>query len=408
MKNNNKMINREYYENIWADFNSEKKLILIAGPRQAGKTTLVKSIASKVGSSYYFNYDIPKNKAILAQNPTFFEETDRNKEENPIVIFDEIHKYKEWKNYLKGIYDGYSDSFSFIAAGSGRLELFQHGGESIAGRYRLFHLFPFTIGELFSKEPIQKSAADLIEIPETRSRELWESLFNYSGFPEPFVKSSAISYRRWSNVYHKQIIREDIRDTFSVKNIDAMETLYALLPTKAGSLLSASNLSGLIKVSHKTVSEWIKVFEKFFLIFIVRPYSKLISRSILKQPKIYFYDYCLLDDVAIKFENIVAVELKRAVTIWTDFGFGNFELFFIRNKDQKEVDFIITENNKPYILIETKFTDTTISKTLKEFQNLYDIPAVQLINTPGIKRLIKNGDNQILVVTASDWLANLH
>ena len=102
------------------------------------------------------------------------------------------------------------------------------------------------------------------------------------------------------------------------------------------------------------------------------------------------------------------MELKRAVTIWTDFGFGNFELFFIKNKDKKEVDFIITENNKPYILIETKFTDTTINKTLKEFQNLYNIPAVQLINTPGIKRLIKNGDNQILVATASDWLANLH
>ena len=187
-----------------------------------------------------------------------------------------------------------------------------------------------------------------------------------------------------------------------------METLYALLPSKTGSLLSASNLSGLIKVSHKTVSEWIKVFEKFFLIFTVRPYSKLISRSILKQPKIYFYDFCLLDNPAIKFENIVAVELKRAVTIWTDLGFGSFDLFFIRNKDKKEVDFLITENNEPYILIETKFTDTTISKTLKEFQNLYNIPAIQLINTPGIKRKVKNGKNQILVVTASDWLANLH
>ena len=403
-----KMIKRKYYENIWADFNSENKLILISGPRQAGKTTLVKSIASQAGSSSYFNYDIPKNKAILVKNPTFFEEIDRIKGKKPIVIFDEIHKYKDWKNYLKGIYDGYSDAFSFTATGSGRLELFQCGGESIAGRYRLFHLFPFTIGELFSKKPRQKSADELIEIPETRSREIWETLFNYSGFPEPFVKSSAISYRRWANVYHKQIIREDIRDTFSVKNIDAMETLYALLPSKTGSLLSASNLSGLIKVSHKTVSEWIKVFEKFFLIFTVRPYSKLISRSILKQPKIYFYDFCLLDNPAIKFENIVAVELKRAVTIWTDLGFGSFDLFFIRNKDKKEVDFLITENNEPYILIETKFTDTTISKTLKEFQNLYNIPAIQLINTPGIKRKVKNGKNQILVVTASDWLANLH
>ncbi len=402
------MKKREYYENIWSDFNSEKKLVLISGPRQVGKTTLTKSIASKAVSSCYFNYDIPKNKALLAQNPTFFEETDRKKGENPIVIFDEIHKYKDWKNYLKGVYDGYSDYFSFIATGSGRLELFQNSGESIAGRYRMFSLFPFTIGEFFSKEPKIKSVSELIEIPETRSGDLWERLFNYSGFPEPFLKSSSISYNRWSNVYHKQIIREDIRNTFALKNIDAMETLYSLLPSKTGSLLSASNLSGLVKVSHKTISEWIKVFEKFFLIFTVRPYSKYLSRSILKQPKIYFYDYCLLNNLAVRFENIIAVELKRAVVNWTDFGLGNFDLFFIRNKDKKEVDFLITENNEPYIMIETKSSDTTVSKNLKLFQNLYNIPAVQLINKPGIKRQIKNGENQILVVTASDWLANLH
>ncbi len=272
----------------------------------------------------------------------------------------------------------------------------------------MLHLFPFTIGELFSKEPKLKSANELIKIPEIRSSEIWEKLFNYSGFPEPFLKASSISYNRWSNVYHKQIIREDIRNTFAVKNIDAMETLYALLPSKTGSLLSTSNLSGLIKVSHKTISEWIKVFEKFFLLFTVRPYSKKISRSIVKQPKIYFYDYCLLDDPAMKFENMIAVELKRAVTNWTDFGLGNFNLFFIRNKDKKEVDFLITENNEPYIMIETKSTETTVSKNLKEFQNLYNIPAVQLINMPGIKRLIKNEKNKILVVTASDWLANLN
>ena len=402
------MKKREYYENIWTDFNSEKKMVLISGPRQVGKTTLAKNIASKAGNSCYFNYDIPKNKALLVQNPTFFEETDREKEKNPIVIFDEIHKYKEWKNYLKGVYDGYSDSFSFIATGSGRLDLFQNSGESLAGRYRMLHLFPFTIGELFSKEPKLKSANELIKIPEIRSSEIWEKLFNYSGFPEPFLKASSISYNRWSNVYHKQIIREDIRNTFAVKNIDAMETLYALLPSKTGSLLSTSNLSGLIKVSHKTISEWIKVFEKFFLLFTVRPYSKKISRSIVKQPKIYFYDYCLLDDPAMKFENMIAVELKRAVTNWTDFGLGNFNLFFIRNKDKKEVDFLITENNEPYIMIETKSTETTVSKNLKEFQNLYNIPAVQLINKTGIKRLIKNEKNKILVVTASDWLANLN
>ena len=326
----------------------------------------------------------------------------------PLIIFDEIHKYKYWKNYLKGVYDGYSDTFEFIATGSGRLDLFQHSGESLAGRYRLFHIFPFTIGELFSKKPRRKSADDLIKIPKRQARDAWDTLFNFSGFPEPFVKSSAVSYRRWANVYHKQIIREDIRDTLAVRNIDAMETLYSLLPDRVGSLLSAANLAQVIKVSHKTVVEWLKVFEKFFLIFSITPYSKSVSRSILKQPKVYFFDYCLLDEPALKFENIVAVELKRAVTLWTDLGFGSFDLHFIRNKEKKEVDFLITEDSRPYLLIETKINETNVGNTLKEFQNLFNIPAVQLVNKVGIKRIIKNGNNKILVATASDWLANLH
>ena len=149
------------------------------------------------------------------------------------------------------------------------------------------------------------------------------------------------------------------------------------------------------------------VFERFFLVFKLRPYSKRIARSLVKEPKIYFYDYCKVEDEGLRFENMVAVELSRAVTLWCDFGFGEYGLWYLRNKDKEEVDFLVTEDGNPLFMVEAKLSDTAISSNLIKFQNALQIPAIQLVNSPNVARKIKNGTNDIIVATAADWLANL-
>ena len=208
------MKKRLYYKKIWGAFNQEKHMVLVSGPRQTGKTIFAKDIASEEPVSLYFNYDIPANKVKILQNPTFFEEVDRIKGNLPLIILDEIHKYRDWKNYLKGIYDGYSDEMRFLVTGSGRLDLSRKKGDSLAGRYLHFHLWPFTIGEMFASSTGIEDTHLFFEIPEQNRMawEAWEAMFHVSGFPEPFLKGTKVKYRRWSKTYHSQIIRDDIRD----------------------------------------------------------------------------------------------------------------------------------------------------------------------------------------------------
>jgi len=227
-------------------------------------------------------------------------------------------------------------------------------------------------------------------------------MFQVSGFPEPFLKGTKLMYRRWTQSYHSQVIRDDIRDEFAVRQIDTMEALYVLLTNCVGSPFSAANQARTLKISHNTVFSWITVFERFFLVFKLRPYSKRIARSLVKEPKIYFYDYCKVEDEGLRFENMVAVELSRAVTLWSDFGFGEYDLWYLRNKDKEEIDFLVTENGNPLFMVEAKLSDTAISSNLIKFQN-----ALQLVNSPNVSRKIKNGTNDIIVATAADWLANL-
>ena len=269
------MQNRNTYKHIWDELSADKQMIFLAGPRQTGKTTLARIISRDFANHLYLNWDIASHRTRFMENPLFFEAIERKDSSIPLVVFDELHKYKDWKNYLKGVYDQFYPDFKFLVSGSGRLDLYQKGGDSLAGRYFLFHLWPFTISELgnknrefgsFLKDPLQISMDGVLEM-----KEIWSGLSEYSGFPEPFLSARKPRYRRWSNIYSQQLIREDIRDLTGVKSVNEMETLYLLLPSRIGSPLSIPSLVRDLKVAYNTVSHWLTVFERYFLTFSISP-----------------------------------------------------------------------------------------------------------------------------------------
>ncbi len=405
------MKDRPYYRTFWEELQAEKAMVFMSGPRQAGKTTLAKSFGASAGGSVYFNYDVPADKVRLAENPVFFEETDRLPGQPPLVILDEIHKYKDWKNYLKGIYDGYAGAFRFLITGSGRLDLLSNAGDALAGRFLRFRVYPFTLGEIYGHQPRERAEfAELFDDVEVRPAEpeaTLETMLNCSGFPEPFLKGRETSYRRWANVYHRQIVRDDVRDVLAVQNLAGIETLYALMADRVGSPLSIASLTGPLKVSHKTISSWLEVFERLFLMFKIRPYSRKINRSLLREPKYYHFDWCRSRSVGARFENLVAVELLRAVMSWNDYGLGNFDLFYLRTKDGIEVDFLVTQDGEPLFMLEVKNSDPQVSPGLLKMQDQLQVPAIQLVRRPGTNRRIRNGDQQIRIVNAAHWLAQL-
>jgi predicted AAA+ superfamily ATPase len=405
------MLKRLLYRRAWQELSGEKSLVLMAGPRQCGKTTLAKLIGESFANQLYFNWDVPADKRKLIENPEFFETLPRRDTSRPLVVLDEIHKYRHWKNYLKGAYDRFHEDYIFLVTGSGRLDAYQKGGDSLAGRYDLFHLWPLTLAELggqqaapdaFFEAPLTVAETDLPAL-----RAAWERLAAFSGFPEPYLTAKPASYRRWSVGYHQRLIREDIRDMTAIRTMDNVETLFYLLPSRIGSPLSITGLAEDLKVAYNTVSEWLSVFERFYLLFSVKPWTVSISRSIQKERKIYLLDYALIEDQAARFENMVAVELMRAVSLWNDLGLGSYELHFLRDKEKREVDFLIVERRKPILLVEAKLSDESPSPALLRFQRHLKTPAVQLVRDATHFRLLHNEENHLLIAPPWRWLPRL-
>jgi hypothetical protein len=406
------IIARKKYIAIWDELSQEKEMIFLAGPRQAGKTTLAKEIAKKYKNNIYFNWDILSDKKKIVEAPTFFEDTNRVDDTAPLVIFDEIHKYKKWKNYLKGIYDEFHSGYLFLISGSGRLDVYQKGGDSLAGRYLIFHLFPFTISELsekkrnfkeFLKDPLVNFNLNDQKI----TKKIWSRLYELSGFPDPFTKNKKTFWNKWSHNYINQIIREDIRDVSGIKNTASAALLFSLLPSRVGSPISINNLAGDVQVSFDTVKNWLDLFDSAYLIFRISPWTKKISRAIFKEKKIYLFNYPFIADVGSRFENMIAVELYKAIFTWNELGYGNFKLHYIRNKEKEEADFLISNNNQPLLLVEAKNSDDQPSTPLIKFQELLNVPAVQLVNKENIYKVQKNKNNKLLIITAHAWLSSL-
>jgi predicted AAA+ superfamily ATPase len=386
-------------------------MVFLAGPRQAGKTTLAKIIAGGFSNTLYFNWDIQEHRALLLKDPAFFTTLKRRDSSTPFVVFDEIHKYRDWKNYLKGVYDQFGQEYRFLVTGSGRLDLYQKGGDSLAGRYLLFHLWPVTAGELFGgKRALEDFLADplfLAAVDPDAAAAAWGTLESLSGFPEPFLGRRPAGYRRWSANYSQSLIREDIRDLSDIRSVGAMETLYHLIPSKVGSPLSVSSLAGDLKVAHGSVQSWLALFERFFLTFSLPTWTDRVVRAIRKERKVYLFDSPRIKDPAACFENMVAVELWRAVSCWNALGAGEFTLHFVRDTQKREVDFLVANDREPLFLVECKLADEKPAKSLFVLQEELQVPAVQLVRDMEGYRSYRNGTLPVLITAASHWCAGL-
>lgn len=399
-----------YRKNLEKSLNS-KEMVFLAGPRQVGKTTLARQAEKKYAASVYTNWDVFVDRERIVSDPEFFTKTDRKDANPPLVIFDEIHKYRNWKNYLKGVYDGFSDSFRFLVLGSGHLNIYKRGQDSLAGRYISNTLFPFTLAELSSK---RRSVDDFLKNPlemdevDSALKDAWNSLSSLSGFPEPFISGNVRRYRTWAKTYREQVVRMDIRDLAGVKDIDDLEILYSLLPTKIGSPISYASLARDIRVSTPTIIRWLLLFENFYLITRLRPWKNKIAHSIQKERKPYLFDYAQIKEEAARFENMVAIELLRATSSWSEQGYGNFGLYYLKNKNGHEVDFLIVKDGDPFLMLESKLSDTSPAKALGTFQKQLKIPAVQIVNAADIYRILPGEAGQKIVIVSYDrWLGSL-
>jgi predicted AAA+ superfamily ATPase len=386
-------------------------MLFISGPRQVGKTTLAKLYCDSQGGGVYVNWDIITDQKKIVRNPYFFEEEKASP--NQIVVFDEIHKYARWKNYLKGAYDRCRDTHHFIVTGSGRLDLFKKGGDSLLGRYLSLPMFPFTLSELADQ---YTNYADFREYlvhgapcpQNAASRKDYETLFEFSGFPEPFLKGEKSAYNIWHQDRKNLLIRQDIRDATNIREISLLEILSHLISGRIGSLLSINALREDVGAAFETVRDWISILGQFYYLFQLKPYTGSLSRTIRKECKAYLFDWAEIDDPAIRFENFIALHLLKAVQTWRSLGDGDLKLCFIRDREKREVDFTIVEKDRVVCLIEAKASDEECSPNLLYFQEKLKVPvAVQVLHKPNIHRKLRRNDKIQWIVSADIWLTCL-
>lgn len=327
------MKNRYLSEQILKDLGN--KMVFLGGPRQVGKTTLSLNLFSKKS---YLNWDSfeDREKILNFELPN-----------SKTWIFDEIHKYKKWRNYLKGLYDKNEDQ-QILVTGSARLDFYRYSGDSLQGRYHYLRLHPLSLDELNSYQ-----FSD------------FESLFELGGFPEPFFKGNKIEAQRWSKEYRSRILKDDISSIETIKDLGSAELLLMRLPQLVGSPLSINNLSEDVQISFKTIKRWLDIYERFYAIYRLSPFGSSKIKAVKKEQKHYHYDWTLIKDKGLRFENIIANHLLKRIHFTEDTQGREIELRYFKDNEQREVDFVITEDNLPILFIETKFADTTISPHLK-------------------------------------------
>ncbi|MBN1578071.1 MAG: ATP-binding protein [Chitinispirillaceae bacterium] len=320
-----------------------RKMVFIAGPRQAGKTTFARRLCTIEGKDYkksYLNWDVAAHRSMIIREE-FPSETD-------FLILDEIHKYRRWRQVVKGLYDAMPGERKILVTGSARLDYYRHGGDSLQGRYRFHRLLPFCCKELGDPK-----------------RSIAEQLLRLGPFPEPFLSGSEKEARIWSRDYRIRLVEEDLRGLEKVIDTGLMEKLAMLLPESVGSPLSLNGLKEDLQVAHQTVSRWVKVLETVYMIFRIYPFTGSSARSVKKKAKHYHFDWTTVTDPGARFENMVAFHLLAWCWRQQDEEGRNIELRYYRDMDRREVDFVITEDERPIHFIDVKTSHREVSPSLR-------------------------------------------
>ena len=361
-----------------------RKLVLLTGPRQVGKTTLARHLAEAAGSATYLNWDVAADRAVLQRQSWPVS--------SRLVVFDEIHKMAGWKNWLKGVVDGRPAGQQLLVTGSARMDTFRQSGESLAGRYFAYRLHPISVREWCEATPATPHQA-------------LDHLLQRGGFPEPCLAADAVQADRWRAQYLTDLVREDVQEFSRVQEIGAMRLFVEVLRDRVGSPLSLASIARDLAISPTTLQRYLDILRALFIVFTVQPWHRNIARALLQSPKVYFFDTGLVRaGDGPRLENAVAAMLLKHVHWLCDARGRQASLHYVRTKDGAEVDFAVAEDGELTQLVECKWADHQPHRALTRFADEFpQTEAVQIV-----RELRQEEDRgRVKVRHAATWLAGL-
>jgi len=362
---------RRIYDSILeAHLGECRQMAFVSGPRQVGKTTVCRH-----GADAYLNWDSADDRRLIQMGADAVSKAvggDKPRSGRPKVVFDEIHKDRRWKGFLKGFFDVHADGkrLGVVVTGSSRLTVYRRGGDSLMGRYFPYRMHPFSVAEcLRTARP-----KDVVSPPARIGDADWNALLRHGGFPEPFLTRSATFTGKWARLRLEQLTGEDLRDLGDFRDIAGLDQLARILSERSSVQVNYSELARDLQVASETAKRWVDVLEQLHLGFTLRPWSKDIANSLRKEPRWFLRDWSGIEDVGRRAETFVGCHLLKAVEGWTDLGLGSFELAYLRTKQGQEVDFVIVRDRKPWCLVEVKPSASDLSPSLAFFQERTKAP----------------------------------
>lgn len=360
------------------------KMVFVAGPRQVGKTTLARRILAGSGSGVYLSWDnrADRQEIRAARWPGG----------EAVVVLDELHKWRGWKGWLKGEFDQHRARLRFLVTGSARLDVYRRGSDSLQGRYHHYRLHPFSYREaLGDGEPVVAVPGEELLIPAGGRPETVGALLRFGGFPEPFLAQSERTLRRWQKERLERFFREDIRDLEPLRDLSSIEILADLLPERVGSPLSLNALREDLEVSHKALSHWMDVLDRLYHVFRIPPFTAKKIRALRKMPKAYLWDSSLVAQPGPRFENLVALHLLKFCHFLEDREGYPVTLHYLRDRDGREVDFLVTASGKPWFAVEVKLQATQVEPALLFYRERLAIPWVYQVTLEGERDFVEKG-----------------
>ncbi len=347
-----------------------RQMAFVSGPRQVGKTTVCRH-----GAQAYLNWDDAGDRRLIQQGADAVARSigaDKVRSGQLKVVFDEIHKDRRWKGFLKGFFDVHADRrrVGVVVTGSARLNVYRRGGDSLMGRYFLYRMHPFSVAECLRTA----TPAKIIAPPAKIGEEDWNALLRHGGFPEPFLMRSPAFSRKWARLRLDQLTGEDLRDFGAFRDLAGLDRLARILSERSSVQLNLSELARELQVTAETSNRWVAALEQLHLGFTLRPWAKDIANALRKEPRWFLRDWSGVEDVGRRAETLVGCHLLKAVEGWTDLGLGAFELAYLRTKQGQEVDFVIIRDRKPWCFVEVKQSAADLSPSLAFFQERTKAP----------------------------------
>ncbi|MCK6458492.1 MAG: ATP-binding protein [Planctomycetes bacterium] len=372
-------------------------MVLVAGPRQVGKTTLARHVLGRRASGVYLSWDNRDDRKEIRAA--------RWPGDEALVVLDELHKWRGWKGWLKGEFDKHRGRLGFLVTGSARMDVYRRGADSLQGRYHHYRLHPFSVAEALRGGPADAlPPGSEIRFRRNGRADVVEALLEFGGFPEPFLAQSARTLRRWQKERLERFFREDVRDLGQVRDLSSIQLLADLVPERVGSPLSLNSLREDLEASHRAVAHWTDILERLYHLFRIRPFVSSRVRALRRMPKAYLWDASLVPDRGPRFENLVGLHLLKLCHYLEDREGHAVALHYLRDRDGREVDFLVTHSGKPWFAVEAKLSETEVDPSIVYFRDRLKIPWSYQVTLEGDRDFVENG---VRVCPASRFLAAL-